>query len=169
MDLFEALFSRRSVRSYTAEPVSPADREVLLRAAMAAPSAGNAQPWRFVLLDDPDVLAKIPGISPYAHMAAKAPLAILVCGDTQAEKYPGFWPQDCSAAVQNMLLAAVGLGLGAVWCGIHPDREREKKFMELAGLPGHVIPLGLVVVGHPEAAPGPADRYDPAKVRHNFW
>ena len=148
MDIFTSIHTRRSIRQYNSRAVEKEDIRVMLDAAMAAPSAGNAQPWVFLVLDDPVVLARISGIHPYVGMAAKAPLALLVCGDLEAEKYPGFWVQDCSAAVQNLLLAATGLGLGAVWTGIYPVEERVERFRTLASLPESIIPLALIVVGH---------------------
>lgn len=169
MDIFTALHTRRSIRRFTEAPVSPEDIRILLEAAMIAPSAGNAQPWRFVVLDDPALLKRVPEINPYAAMAPKAPVSIVVCGDTHAEKYADFWVQDCSAAIQNLLLAATGLGLGSVWTGIHPARDRISGFQQLLKLPGHVIPLALVVVGHYETPPESRSRYDDAKVHHNIW
>lgn len=169
MDVFDAIQTRRSVRRFTAERVTPEQVETVLRAAMAAPSAGNSRPWRFVVVDDANLLAKIPSLSPYMGMADKAPLGILVCGDTTVEKHPGYWVQDCSAAIQNMLLAVTGQGLGAVWCGIHPVAERVQGFKNFFALPEHIIPLGFVVVGHPENHPEPADRYDPAAIHRNGW
>ncbi|MFV0422894.1 nitroreductase family protein [Oleidesulfovibrio sp.] len=169
MELMKAIEERRSVRKFTDEAVTEEQITVLLRAAMAAPSAGNAQPWQFVVVDDRNVLEKVPALHPYAGMAAKAPLAILVCGDLSAEKYPGFWVQDCSAAIQNMLLAAVDQGLGAVWTGIYPDETRVKNFVGLVGLPESVKPLALVVVGVPDQKTGAKDRFDAAKVHRNHW
>jgi len=101
MQPLDAIHTRRSIRKYTDAPVSPEQVETLLRAAMAAPSAGNAQPWQFVVATDPALLAQVAALHPYIAMAAKAPLGILVCGDTRVEKYPGYWVVDCSAAVQN--------------------------------------------------------------------
>ena len=167
MDIFTALHTRRSVRKYTDEPVSKADVRRLLDAAMIAPSAGNAQPWQFIVVDDPELLHKVPDINPYAAMAPKSPVSIVVCGDTAAEKYPGFWVQDCSAAVQNLLLAATGMGLGTVWTGIYPLEERVRGYRDLLGLPEHVVPLALVVVGRHEGTPEEKSRFDVAKVHHN--
>jgi nitroreductase len=169
MDILTALHCRRSIRRYTKEPVSQDHIRILLDAAMIAPSAGNSQPWQFIVLDDPALLAKAPGINPFAAMAVEAPLGVLVCGDLKAEKFPGYWVQDCSAAIENLLLAATGLGLGAVWTGIYPIDERVRGFRELCALPEHIVPLGLVVVGHSDIAPESVSRYDPAKVRHNSW
>lgn len=169
MDIFEALHKRRSVRQYTDKKVSPEILRILLDAAMAAPSAGNARPWQFVVVDDPAVLARIPDINPYAGMAPGAPLGIIVCGDPQVEKYPGFWVQDCSAAVQNLLLAVTGLGMGAVWTGIYPLEERVAGFRELLSLPESIVPMALVVIGHTDARPDHKSRYEEQKVHHNQW
>lgn len=167
MDIFTALHTRRSIRKYTDQAVSKEDVRTLLDAAMIAPSAGNAQPWQFVVVDDKELQKRMPDINPYAAMAPKAPLCIVVCGDTAAEKYPGFWVQDCSAAVQNLLLAATGLGLGTVWTGIYPEESRVKGFRELLGLPGHIVPLAMIVVGHHSGDPEKKSRFDAAKVHHN--
>jgi nitroreductase len=102
-------------------------------------------------------------------MAAKAPLGILVCGDLSLEKFKGFWVQDCAAAVQNMLLAAHGLGLGAVWTGIHPLGEREDRFRAQFELPEHVIPFALVVIGHPAQASEAKNRYKKDRVHYETW
>jgi nitroreductase len=169
MDVLTAIHTRRSIRRYTKEPVAPEMIHTLLDAAMIAPSAGTAQPWQFVVIDDPALLAKAPGINPYAAMAVDAPLGILVCGDLSAEKFPGYWVQDCSAAVQNLMLAATGLGLGSVWTGIYPMEDRVEGFRQLCGLPQHIVPLGLVVVGHPDMRAESKSRYSAAKVRHNVW
>lgn len=169
MDILTAIHTRRSIRTFTSAPVSEDAIKILLDAAMIAPSAGNAQPWRFVVVDDPALLAKVPAINPYAAMAPKAPLGILVCGDTASEKYPGYWVQDCSAAVQNMLLAALSQGLGTVWTGIHPMQDRVLAFQQLFQLPASLVPLGLVVIGHPAAEASHKSRYDAAKVRRNTW
>jgi nitroreductase len=169
VDIFEAVFTRRSVRSFLPAPVSGEQVQTMLEAAMAAPSAGNAQPWEFIVVTDRALLDAIPGIHPYAAMCRQAPLAFLVCADTGREKYPGFWVQDCSAAVQNLLLAARGLGLGAVWTGIHPVAEREAAFRELFGLPAGVVPLALVPVGHTSLPQGRKDRFEAARVHRNRW
>ena len=169
MDVFTALHTRRSTRQFTKEPVTSEEVRILLDAALTAPSAGNAQPWQFVIVDDPELLAKIPAINQYAGMAPKAPLSILICGDLNAEKYPGFWVQDCSAAVENLLLAATGLGLWSVWTGVYPEADRVSGFRSLLGLPGHIVPLALVVLGRPEHVPKLQNRFDPDKVHYNAW
>jgi len=115
MDAIEAILTRRSIRRFRDEPVSDDLIETLLRAAMAAPSAGNQQPWHFVVIRDRETLDTTSTVHPYATMAAEAALAIVVCGDTTLEMHKGFWVQDCAAAIQNLLLAAHASGLGAVW------------------------------------------------------
>ncbi len=169
MDTLTAIMTRRSIREYTEEPVSRNEVNELLAAAMAAPSAGNSQCWQFVVIDDETLKRKIPEINPYAVMIKKAPVGVLVCGDLRLEKAPGFWVQDCSAAIQNMLLAAHALGLGAVWTGIHPVEERVRRFRELLKLPDHIMPLGLVVIGRPNQTLLEQDRFDPKKIRYNVW
>lgn len=169
MDTLEAIHTRRSVRKYTEDPISEEQTREILAAGMTAPSAGNAQPWQFVVVDDPAVLKKVPDLNPYAPMASKAPLGILVCGDLSLEKYPGFWVQDCSAAIQNMLLAARALGLGGVWTGIHPVEQRTESFTKLFNLPDTVIPLGFLVFGHPLVEQKRSDRFREDRIHRNTW
>ncbi len=102
-------------------------------------------------------------------MAAGAPLGILVCGDLSLEKFPGFWVQDCSAAMQNLLLAAHDMGLGAVWTGIHPVEERATRFRAIFKLPNHIVPLGLAVIGWPVKPGRRKERYKPERVHRNSW
>ena len=147
MDAIEAIHGRRSIRSYGLEPVPEATIEVLLRAAMAAPSAGNQQPWQFVVLDDRKLLDRIPEYHPYASALREAPVGIVVCGDTRLEKYKGFWVQDCSAAIQNLLVAAHAEGLGTVWLGVYPLGDRVRETQKLLDLPEEVLPLAVIALG----------------------
>lgn len=169
MKAIDAILTRRSIRSYTDQPIEPETVETLLRAAMAAPSAGNEQPWEFIVISDRGVLDALPTAHPHAQMAAEAPLAVVVCGDTAREKYAGFWVQDCSAAVQNLLLAAHASGLGAVWCGLHPSVPQVDAIRELLVIPKGIIPLALLVIGYPSGSLPPSDRFDPARVHRNRW
>jgi len=169
MEVFEALCTRRSVRQYQDRPVPEELIEKLLRAATAAPSARNGQPWQFVVLTDREILRKASAINPHAGMAAQAPLAILICADKRLEKSHGYWPVDCAAAAQNMLLAAHGLGLGAVWTGVWPRQERMDGFGRLLKLPEAVIAHSLIVVGYPAEQPPPENRYRPDRVHRNGW
>ncbi len=169
MDALDAIFSRRSIRVYADRPVGDEQIEILLRAGMAAPSAGNQQAWEFMVVDDRRLLEAIPTVHPYAQMCAQAPLCLAVCADPAREKYPGFWVQDCSAATQNILLAAHAMGLGAVWLGIAPQGDRAQQIARLLGLPDGIEPLALIAVGHPAETAEPYDRYDPEKTHHNEW
>lgn len=169
METLHAIHTRRSIRRFRPEPVSATVVEDMLAAAMMAPSAGNEQPWQFLVITDRDRLDAVAAAHPYASMAAHAPLAILVCGDLSLEKYAGFWVQDCSAAMQNLLLAAHAKGLGAVWTGIYPVNDRVTKFRSLFGLPHHVVPLGLAVIGHADQQPESISRFRPDRVHHNSW
>ncbi len=129
----------------------------------------NAQPWQFVLIDDPKTLAEIAKACPNAPMARGAPLGILVCGDLSLELSAGYWVVDCAAAVENMLLAAHDLGLGAVWTGVYPRPERMDALRRLAKLPEHVNAHSLVIVGYPAEQPAPQDRYRADRVHRNVW
>ena len=145
MDVLEAIHTRRSIRTYQDQPVPESLVQKLLAATMQAPSACNQQPWQFVVIDDRAILTKIPTFMPNAAMVANAPLAILVCGDLHlhVEKSEGYWVVDCAAAVENMLLAAHALGLGAVWCGVYPREPRMEGLRQLVGLPKNVIAHSL--------------------------
>lgn len=169
MDWLDAMNGRRSIRQYTDEPVSEGDIERLLRAAMCAPSAGNQQPWRFVTVTDPSVREELAVATPYSTPAGRAPLVIALCGDTGAERHPGYWVQDCSAAMQNLLVTAHAIGLGAVWIGVHPIQERTDAVARIVGLPQGVVCLGLVAIGHPAEEKPPSERYEPEFVHRDRW
>ena len=169
MDVFEALFTRRSIRKFTAEPVSDEDLQLVLKAAMCAPSAHNKQPWHFVVVRDKALLASIAERHPYAKMAAEAPVVIVVCANPDEAKAPGYWQQDCTAALENMLIAARGLNLGTVWCGMYPFEDRVEPIRELLNVPAQINMLGLVVMGHPAQSFAEADRFNESKVHLNGW
>ena len=169
MDVLEAIRTRRSIRRYQRRPVPEELIQQVLAAAMSAPSARNAQPWQFVVLDDRAILGQIPSFAPNAEMVRAAPLAILVCADLSLEISPGYWPIDCAAATQNLLLAVQGLGLGAVWCGVYPREERMEGFRRLFDLPPNIVPHSLVSLGYPAEQPPGADRFQPDRVRRNRW
>lgn len=170
MDVLAAIHHRRSVRRFLPDAVPAATVDELLAAAMAAPSAGNQQPWEFVVVDRRELLDAVATVNPYAEMCREAPLGILVCADPRREKFPGFWVQDCAAAVENLLLAATARGLGAVWTGIHPLAERVAGMRRLFALPGEIEPLAFVVLGLPASEPLPApDRFDLGRVHRNRW
>lgn len=169
MDAITAIMSRRSIRRYTERSVGEQDVQRLLRAAMAAPSAGNQQPWHFIVVRERGALTRLGEIHEHAKMAPGAAAAVVVCSETRGLKHPQYWQQDCSAAVQNMLLAAHATGLGAVWCGIFPKEHRAAAFRLELGLPEGIEPLALVVLGHPAEEKPPGDRYDPDRVHLERW
>lgn len=161
----DALFARRSIRRYENRPVAPQMITALLEAAMAAPSARNLQPWHFVVIEDRQALDALSELHPYARMLKEATLAIAVCGELDKP----FWVQDCSAATQNILVAACGLGLGSVWLGVHPSAEREAEVRQFLGVPDSLGVLCLIAVGHPAEEKPPAERYSDEKVHRERW
>ena len=169
MDVLEAILTRRSVREYTSDPVPDDILEELLRAAMQAPSAGNQRPWHFVLLREPEILQEIGRVHPYAQMLRATPVAILVCGDTRLMRFEEFWVQDCSAAAQNILLAAHARGLGSAWVGLYPLEDRISEMRRILHLPDAVLPLCLIPLGYPASEAPVEDRFDPSRVRRGVW
>lgn len=169
MDALTALMSRRSIRTYTGEPVADEQVETILRAAMAAPSAGNQQSWRFVVVTDDAVKTELAQATPYARSVGLSAVTLVVCGDTRAEKRPGYWVQDCSAAIENALLAVHALGLGAVWIGVHPVEERVEAVARIIGTPEGVRPMSMLAIGHPAETKEPSERFEPAYVHRDRW
>ncbi len=169
MDAMDVILSRRSVRKYTERPVPDEMVNELLQAAMAAPSAGNEQPWHFIVIRDRAILDAIPAFHPYSAMLKYASVAIVVCGDLLREKFRGFWVQDCAAATENLLLAATAMGLGAVWTAIYPMEERVAGMRKLLDLPEPVIPLSLVPVGYPAEPQRRAERFAVERVHWDRW
>jgi len=165
----DAIFNRRSIRRYTSEPVPEEAVDRILRAGMAAPSAGDERPWHFIVLRDRAVLDAIPRFHPYAQMLRNANCAIVVCGDPTEEKFDGYWVQDCSAATENMLLMAQGLGLGSVWLGVYPMQDRVAAMRELLGAPQAIIPFCIVSLGYAIEPKAPANRYHPERIHRDRW
>lgn len=165
----ELLLTRRSIRRFTPEPVTETELEDVLRAAMHAPSAGNQQPWHFVMIRNRETLNTIADIHPHAQMLREAPAAILICGEESLEKHKGYWVQDCSAATQNALLALHSKGLGGVWLGIYPRQDRMKAIAELLQIPDSITPFSAVALGHPAEQPAAADRFRKDRVHLDRW
>jgi nitroreductase len=165
----ETINRRRSIRKYTAEPVSPEDIEAILRAAMKAPSARNQQPWHFIVIDERPLLDRIAADYPNAAMLSGAPVAILVCAGLSLVKSEGYWIQDCAAATQNMLLEITDRGLGGVWLGIYPREERVQGLRKLLDIPESVVPFSLVGLGHPDEHRATKDDYRPDRIHRNKW
>jgi nitroreductase len=166
-ELVHTIFARRSIRKYTTEPVDEEDIETLLEAAMAAPSASNRKPWHFVVVTDRNKLDDLAEGHPYGKMLFGAPLCVAVCGDPMISNR--FWVQDCSAATENLLLAAVALGLGAVWLGVHPSKERVTTVRKALNLPETIVPLNLLSIGHAAEDKEPRTQYDDARVHRDRW
>ena len=162
------IMTRTSIRQYTNEPVSKADIETMLRAGMAAPTAVNKQPWHFVVVTDKAKLKELSGGR--GRMLEQCAVAIVVCGDME-KAMPGkakeYWIQDCSAATENILLAANALGLGAVWTGVYPMEDRMAALSKALKLPEAIVPLCTIVIGHPAEQPKPKDKWKPENVSYN--
>ncbi|SOB58510.1 putative NADH dehydrogenase/NAD(P)H nitroreductase [Pseudodesulfovibrio profundus] len=169
MELMQAIHTRRSIRKYTDEPVPDEMIKEILDAAMMAPSAGNAQPWQFVVVTERERLDAMADLHPYLKMVTKAQVGIIVCGDLSKEKFAGYWVQDCSAAMQNLLLAAHGKGLGAVWTGITPMEDRMSAFKTMFNMPEHIIPLGFVPMGWPAQEVKSTSRFDESRIHYNTF
>ncbi len=170
--VYQNIMTRTSVRAYLDKPVEDEKIEKLLRAGMAAPSAVNVQPWHFVVVKDKATLEKIAEVTPNARMAKDAPLAIVVCGDMTNEKpdlVREFWSQDASAATENILLQAHGMGLGAVWTGTYPDTKRCEAISALLHLPDHLIPFSTIVIGYPKGETTPKDKWKPENVSYEVF
>jgi nitroreductase len=155
-ELIDTILSRRSIRRYTEEPVSEEEIKILLEAAMAAPSSSNRKPWHFVVVTESETLYRLAKAHRYAKMLNEAPLCISVCGDKSISER--FWVQDCSAATENLLLAVAALGLGAVWCGVHPRQDRVKD-----------ISKNLIAIGHPDEEKESRTQYDESGVHREKW
>jgi nitroreductase len=165
----DPVLTRRSIRKYEKQELPGELVERLLRAAMAAPSASNQQPWHFVVVRDRSLLARVPDIHPYSRMITQAPLAILICAEPRVCTWPQMWEQDCAAATENILVEAQLLGLGSVWLGVHPIEDRVAGFRDLFGLPDHIVPFSLLPVGFPAEKKPPAERYDASRVHQDRW
>lgn len=164
------ILTRVSVRRFTDEPVSDDELTAILRAAMAAPSGVNKQPWEFVVVYDHQLLKQLAEALPYAKMTAQAPVAIVVCGNKE-RFLPGIdgnlWEQDCSAASENILLAAHALGLGGVWTCLYPHEERMVAVKAILNLTGDLVPFNLIPIGYPVSGHPPMDKWHPDRIRFN--
>jgi nitroreductase len=169
MDALEAILSRRSIRKYKPTPIPENTVHELINAAMHAPSAGDKHPCHFVVVTSRKILDQIPSFHEYSNMVKEAPLAVFVCGDTQTENSSGMWIQDCSAATENLLIAANAKGLGSVWLGVYPLEGRINGCRKLLGLPDSVLPLCIVVIGHAGEHKPPVNRFNAGKLHWDKW
>lgn len=165
------IFNRRSIRKYTAENIGRERINTLLEAAMAAPSACGRDPFRFIVMDDPAVKAAVTALLPNGQFLADAPVGIVVLGDIEAAhaQSESYLLQDCAAAIENLLLAAGALGLGACWLGVHPRPERIAGLREYFKLPEHILPVSVIALGHPAEDKEPRTRFNAAYVNYNSW
>lgn len=169
MDAYDIILTRRSIRKYKKQIISDEIIEKLLHAGFCAPSAGNQQPWHFVILNDRKILNIIHTFHPSAKMLSDADKAILVCGDMHLEKFKGYWMIDCAAATENILLAAHSLGLGCCWLGLYPREGRVIGMRKLLQLPTHIIPFSLISLGYPAESKPSEERYKKTRVHWNKW
>jgi len=171
MTTMQAIRERRSIRKFKAgAEVSQEQIELLLEAAMLAPSACNTRPWEFIVVKNRELLDQIAATHPYAKMLSTASAAIIVCALPEAQLNPpiaeGFFPQDCGAATQNILLAAVELGLGTCWCGVYPKDARAAEFREMLGMQS--VPFCVIAVGVPDESPAPRGKFEESKVSYRL-
>ncbi len=171
MTAIEAIFTRRSVREYTDEAVSPKQIDILLKAAMQAPSAGGDEPWEFLVITDKAQLEAVTTIKKGVKMAKGAPLGILTCYNTDfvSPAQKDFAVQSVSCATQNLLLAAHAMGLGAVWTSAYPNEKFVEAYRTLFKLPQNIVPVAFVVMGHPKTSVEPQDNFKPERVHTNVW
>lgn len=170
--VLDNIATRTSIRDYDGRPVEKEKIEKMLRAAMAAPTAMNRQPWHFVVVDQRATLDMLSEANPHAKMIKKAPLVIVVCGDMDKAIEGGgrdFWIQDASAATENLLLAAHAMGLGAVWTGAYPSEERCQAISKALSLPDNLVPLCMVVIGYPAEHPQPKDKWKEENISYNVY
>ncbi len=170
MDTIEALMTRRSVRAYTNQPITDEQVNVILKAAMQAPSAYNEQPWEFIVVRDKQTLTNISNINKYARMAKNAPLGILTCVNISLIKHQqGYGVIDVSNATMSILLAAHAMGIGTVWTGVHPNEELVPPFRKEFNLPENIIPLAFVLLGYPKTKPQQKDHFKPERIKQEKW
>ena len=161
------IYKRKSEHNFIKEiPVAKEDVEALIKAGMAAPSGKDTRPWEFIVVDDRNILDKMAQELPTAKMLSDAPMAIIVCGDTVRSSY---WYLDCSAATQNILLAAEAMDLGAVWAAAYPYQDRMQVVLKNIDMPSQILPLVVIPIGYPEGKQSVKDKYDKTKIHWNKW
>ena len=165
-DALENIFARKSVRKYLPKPVEKEKTDLLLKAGMAAPSGKDVRPWEFVVVSDRAKLDSMAAALPYAKMLTQARNAIIVCGDSARSFY---WYLDCSAAAQNILLAAESMGLGAVWTAAYPYEDRMEVVRKYTHLPENILPLCVIPFGYPATKEQPKQKYDEKKIHYNQY
>jgi nitroreductase len=170
-ETLNTIYSRKSVRSFTGEAVSRETLIKILKAAMAAPSAVNIQPWAFVAITRRETLDELCAKLPYAKMLDSAAAAIVVCGIPDKDEVfsKDYWVMDCSAASENILLACHALGLGAVWTAVHVDKERIANVRGILNIPENIIPLNVIPIGVPREKEKPLDKFKAENIHWEQW
>lgn len=169
MEIQEALLNRRSIRKYKDQKISKEKIDIMLKAAMYAPSAMNLQAWEFIVIDNKDVLIESIKSIPYAEMLRQSAAAILVCGDLSIEKNDSWLLQNCSAAIQNILLSAHGLEIGSCWIAIHGMEDVYKKIKTQFKIPENIVPVSLISLGYPDENVKAEERFKEEKIHYNKW
>jgi nitroreductase len=169
MDTLVAIHTRRSIRHYTEQPVDKQLIDQVINAGMMAPSAGNEQPWQFIVVRNRETLEAITKAHPYAEMVRESQVTIMVCGDLTAERHKGYWVQDCAACTQNMLLAVHALGISSVWVGVYPIERRVIALRQIFNLPDHIVPFSILPIGYSAEIKEPEDRYYREKIHKEKW
>ena len=168
-DALTVIHRRKSVRKYLDKPVTRDQLTLLMKAGMAAPTAADKRPWEFVAVTGRAILDSLAECSPTGKMLRNAPAALVVCCDTRRALNSEVWVQDCSAATENILLAAEAIGLGAVWIGIYPEYFKYNHIRRILGIPMEVIPLNIISIGWPTGEEKPKDKYDPSRIHWEQW
>jgi len=169
MNAMDAILSRRSVRTYEDRPVPEEAVRALLDVLFSSPTAADARPWHFVVVDRKEILERLGRDMEHCEMLQQARLGLLICADPSLEKIPGFWPQDCAAAAENALVAVNALGLGGVWVALYPLEDRMGSVRKALEIPANIMPFALLSIGFPAEFPGRQDRYDAKRVHRNGW
>lgn len=164
-----AIYERTSVRQYAPEKVSDQEIEKILKAGFCAPSAVNKQPWQLIVVKEKDNLEQLSHCSPYALPLKEAAFAIVVMADTSHHLADGYDIQDLAALTENMLIEAEDLGIGSVWLGIYPEKERIEWLKKHFELPDHIVPYWVVSFGYPLHEQKPKDKWDPAKIHYETY
>ena len=170
-ETLNTICSRRSVRSFTGEAIPRETLMRILRAAMAAPSAVNMQPWTFVVVTNRETLDELCAKLPYAKMLDKAGAAIVVCGIPDKDEVfsKDYWVMDCSAASENILLACHALGLGAVWTAVYVDMERVANVRNILNVPANIVPLNVIPIGVSKEKGKALDKFNEGNIHWEQW
>lgn len=164
------IFTRRSIRKYTTQPICEEDLQLCIKAAMYAPSAGNEQSWEFIVTKSKDELKALAAAHPYGKALENAAVAVTVCGNRRELKFPQeYWVEDCSAAAQNLMVQAAELGIGSVWLAVYPCEDRVERISKKLELPDYVVPLCVISMGYPDEQKTAEDRFKPEKIHNSKW